>query len=95
MRNRYNFRIAGIYHSGRIRKRWNPRTEEKFDSMVGCLCDFDPDEVEQFKGVHFNLKDHPNYDWWDTTGIVQLARDFDGNYILETVNTIYVFEEVK
>ena len=87
MRNRYNFRIAGIYHSGRKGKRWNPRTEEKFDSMVGCLCDFDPDEVD--------LKDHPNYDWWDTTGIVQLSRGFDGKYILETINTIYVFEEVK
>lgn len=95
MRNRYNFRIIGIYHSGRKGKRFDPRTEDKYDGLIGCLCDFDPDKVEQFKGVRFNLKNHPYYDWWDTTGIIQLERDFNGNYVLETVNTIYVFEEEK
>lgn len=89
------FKIIGIYHSGRKGVRWENVTQPKYDGMVGCLTTFDPNNVEQFDGVRFYLKGHPLYEWWDTTAVVQLARDFDGNYVLETVNTIYVFQEVK
>lgn len=93
--NMFKYRLRDIYHSGRKGNRWEKVTQPKYDDMVGCLTTFDPNSVEQFEGVRFYLKDHPLYRWWDTTAIVQLSRGFDGDYYLETINTIYVFEEVK
>ena len=93
--DRFKYRIEGIYHSGRLGTRWQEVSDLKYDGLVGCLCSFDPKEVEQFKGIRFFLKDHPYHSWWETTAVLQLAKDFDDNYVLETVNTIYMFKEVK
>ena len=93
--NKFKFEIIGIYHSGRKGVRWQEVSDAKYDGLVGCLTTFNPDEVERFEGIRFYLKNHPRYKWWDTTGIIQLARGIDGSYVLETVNTIYVFDEVK
>ena len=91
----FKYRLKGIYHSGRKGTRWEKVTQPKYDDMVGCLTTFDPESVEQFQSVRFYLKDHPVYRWWDTSGIIQLSLGFDGDYYLETINSIYVFEEVK
>ena len=93
--NRFKYRIKGIFYSGRTGTRWQEVSDLKYDGLVGCLCSFDPEKVEQFNGIRFFLKDHPYHSWWETTAVIQLSMDFDGNYVLETVNTIYVFEEVK
>lgn len=87
--------IKEICHSGRKGTRWTAVDDIKYNGLIGCFAEFDMDSVERFKGVHMVLKGHPYYDWWDTTGIIQLARRLDGDYVLETVNTIYVLEEVK
>lgn len=93
--DRFKYKIIGIYHSGRKGLRGEPRTDPKYEGMIGTLCDFDPEEVKMYQEVRFHLKDHPMYEWWHTTGAVGLARNFDGSYHFETVNTIYVFKEVN
>ena len=93
--NRFKYRIKGIFYSGRTGTRWQEVSDLKYDGLVGCLCSFDPEKVEQFNGIRLFLKDHPYHSWWETTAVIQLSMDFDGNYVVETINTIYVFEEVK
>ena len=93
--NRFKYRIKGIFYSGRTGTRWQEVSDLKYDRLVGCLCSFDPEKVEQFNGIRLFLKDHPYHSWWETTAVIQLSMDFDGNYVVETINTIYVFEEVK
>ena len=93
--DKYNYKIKGIYHSGRKGTRWDPVIDEKYDGLIGQLCTFDPNEVEQFRWITIYLKNHPFYCWWNTTALIQLSRDFNGDYVVETVNSIYVFEEIK
>ena len=93
--NKYKYKIVNIYHSGRKGVRWSVPEDPKYDDLVGCLCTFDPFEVKQFESIRLWIKNHPIYRWWDTSAIIQLSCDFDGKYYLETINTIYVFEEVK
>lgn len=92
---KYNYKILAIYHSGRKGDRWSLRKDQKYYGLTECLCDFDPIRVKQFECYRLHLQGHPEYEWWDTTAVIQLSRDFDGKYYLETINTIYVFEEVK
>ncbi len=91
--NKYKYKIKGIYHSGRKGKRWDPVTDEKYDGMIGQLCTFDPEKVEQLQTVMFYLKTHPLYRYWHTSEVIQFSYDFDGSFVLETANSIYVFEE--
>ena len=93
--DKYKYKITNIYHSGRKGVRWSVPEDQKYDDLVGCLCTFDPFEVKQFESIRLWIKNHPIYRWWDTSAIIQLSCDFDGKYYLETINTIYVFEEVK
>lgn len=92
---KYKYRIKGIYHSGRKGTRWDPVMDEEYDGLIGQLCTFVPDEIEQFRGIAFYLKNHPFYRWWNTSNVLQLSRDLNGDYVVETVNSIYVFEEIK
>lgn len=92
---KYKYRIKGIYHSGRKGTRWDPVMDEKYDGLIGQFCTFDPNEVEQFRWITIYLKNHPFYRWWNTSNVLQLSCDLNGNYVVETVNSIYVFEEVK
>ena len=93
--NKFNCKIKGIYHSGRKGTRWDPVMDEKYDGLIGQLCTFDPGKVEQFETVTIYLKNHPFYKYWHTSEVLQLSRGFDGSYVLETANSIYVFDEVR
>ena len=89
----YHYRITEVYHSGRKGDRGDPRGDSEHTSLLGCRCSFNPANVKHFQSVRLKLLGHPDYQWWDTSEVVQLSRDFKGNYILETINTIYVLQE--
>lgn len=86
------YRIKGIYHSGRKGLRMSPVTEYKYDGLIGCQIEWDVNSLRQFQPTRFWYK---NVLWWDTSPVIQLTkRNFDV-YELETVNTIYILEEME
>lgn len=87
--------IKDICHSGRKGVRWTAVDDIKYYGLVGCYAKFDMNSIKQFEGIRMYLAGHPDHSWWDTTGIIQLARRWDGDYVMETINTIYVLEEVS
>ena len=92
---KYKYRIKGIYHSGRKGTRWDPVMDEEYDGLIDQLCTFDPEKVEQLQTVMFYLKTHPLYRYWHTSEVIQFSYDFDRSFVLETANSIYVFDEVR
>ena len=91
---KYNYKIKAIYHSGRKGTRWDPVMDEKYDSLIGQLCTFNHNEVKQFRWITIYLKNHPFYRWWNTSNVLQYLVT-QRRCVVETVNSIYVFEEVK
>ena len=89
------FVIKDILHSGRKGIRGEPVDDYKYDGLVGCYAKFDINEIRACHGVHMKISGHSFYDWWNTSPVIQLTkRNFDV-YELETVNTIYILEEVE
>ena len=89
------FRIKEILHSGRKGIRGEPVDDYKYDGLVGCYAKFDINDIRACQGVHMVISGHNFYDWWNTSPVIQLTkRDFDV-YELETVNTIYILEEME
>ena len=86
------YKIINIVHSGRKGPRWETVTDPKYDDMRGCILKIG--EIRQFKPINATIYGHPYYDTWRTSEVIGLSRDSDNNYILETVNTIYILEEV-
>ena len=90
------YRIEKILHSGRKGIRFEPVIESKYDGLIGSIVEIeDLYSVEEFQTLHMIIKNHPQYDWWDTTEVLGLAYDsFKKEYFCETINTIYVFKEI-
>ena len=89
------FKIKEIVHSGRKGTRYDPVTDEKYDGLIGCNVKWNIKDIRQFDGTTFKFQNHPFYNYWHTSPVIQLSkRDFTV-YELETVNTIYILEEVE
>ena len=86
------YKILDIVHSGRKGKRWEPVTDYKYDDLRGCILRLG--KIEQFKPVRATVYGHPYYETWLTSEVIGFDRDLNGDYLLETVNTIYVLKEV-
>lgn len=90
------YKIKGIYHNGRENPRMEPVADEKYETLVGSIVGCDINEIRQFKPTKFTFYDNPRYDFWNTSEILQLSRRLsDDMYELETVNTIYILEELE
>ena len=87
------FKIKEIVHSGRKGTRYESVTDEKYDGLVGCKINWNIDDIKQFDGVTFKVRNHPFYSYWHTSPVIQLAKRDITTYELETINTIYVLEE--
>ena len=89
------FRIKEILHSGRKGIRGEPVDDYKYDGLVGCYAEFDINDIRAYQGVHMVISGHSFYDWWHTSPVIQLTRRNFNVYELETVNTIYILEEME
>jgi hypothetical protein len=88
------YKITGIFHNGRQGARWESVTDSKYEDLVGCTIGWDVNAVKQFEPTKFLLKNHPLYSFWNTSQVLQLSKE--GNrHILETVNTIYLLEDLS
>ena len=88
--------IINIEHNGRKGLRGTPKP----NAVLGYTCWFDWKDVKQFKPLRLKLKGHPDYDWWDTTEVLELSIRYEDEtddviLILETVNSIYYFEPIQ
>lgn len=88
------YKITGIFHNGRQGTRWESVTASKYEDLVGCKIKWDANSVKQFEPTNFDITDHSFYSWWNTSPVLQLSKS-NGKYILETVNTIYVLEDLS
>lgn len=87
------YKIIDIVHSGRKGIRGEKITKPKYEALVECIAYIDIDSIKPFQNVHMILKGHPNYDWWDTSALITFS--LEQNYIkFETVNSIYILEEI-
>ena len=90
------YKIKGIYHNGRKGPRMEPVADEKYETLVGSIIRWHIEDTRQFKPAKFIFYDNPRHDFWHTSEVLQLSRRFsDEMYELETVNTIYVLEELQ
>lgn len=92
------YKIIDVLHSGRKGIRGTPVEEHKYDQLVGSVIrmyDLEGESIKQFEPLRFNFVDHPLYEIWNTSELLQLAKDKkSGEYIIETVNTIYRLEKL-
>ena len=88
------YEILEILHSGRKGIRNTPVNNEKYGGIIGSVISLDIDLIEQFKCCNWYFMNHPFYDTWCTSEVLDLEQDERGAWYLETTNTIYVFKEV-
>lgn len=88
------WKIIDILHSGRKGIRLSPVMDSKYDGVRGCTVYFNIEDLEGLKPFRFNRMNHYFYDYWDTSAVIQ-AEIRNGQLILETINTIYVLEEIE
>ena len=85
--------IKDVVHSGRKEIRYT-QVDELLD-LVGCYVDFDINNIEHFKPIQMIIYNSKNkWNWLNTSQIIQVERRSDGLYELETVNVIYILEEI-
>ena len=92
--------IKAILHSGRKGSRNTQVSDPKYESVVGSIVTlYNVAKLEDYKlfdeMIFDFIETKSEYDWWSTTPIIELARDYEGIYKVETVNTIYEMEEVN
>ena len=85
--------VKDVVHSGRKGIRY--AQVDEFLDLVGCYVDFDINDIEHFKPIQMTIHNSKKkWDWINTSQIIQVERRYDGLYELETVNVIYILEEV-
>lgn len=88
--------IREITHSGRKGLRGAPVEDEKYESMIGATIVCNLESAKQFKKLRWDFKNHPLYDYWNTSEVLALSYNYKTDlWELETVNTIYMLKEVQ
>ena len=95
------YKIAGIYHNGKEGNRWDLRKDDKHDGLRGCFVKFNPNDVKLMNNAIFKFCMHQLYQEWysdeKVIGFWHKRGELNGNdlFFLETVNTIYILEELR
>jgi len=91
------YKLYKIAHSGRKGPRDAPPDNYKYDGMVDSIVmSYDIRYLHPFQRYHFKfLKTKSPYESWITSEVVRLIELDTGIFMLETVNTLYYFEEIK
>ena len=93
------FRIVNILHSGRKGIRNTPVTDQKYNGMVNSIIKLRNNNIEnihQFDELRFDfVETESEYDLWRSSCVIAISLGYDNLYYVETINTIYVLEEVK
>ena len=98
--NKKRYRVLEILHSGRKNTRNKPVDNPKYDGIIGSIVELaginSIEGIRQFNLVSFEfVKTSSDYDWWNTSAVISVFLDFHNRYHIETINTIYILEEVN
>lgn len=89
------FKIVNILHSGRKGIRNEETTESKYDGLKGSTIEMkDPESIKQFESLDMRVYGSNVYSWWETSPVIALSLNLKNQYVLETVNTIYILERL-
>ena len=94
------YKILNITHSGRKGLRRKPVDDWKYDGLIGSVVQLDNymnqlEQIELFDTIVFRiLSGNSGYDKWYTSNVIQISRNLDGMYEIETIDTIYELEEI-
>ena len=83
------YKIKDVLHSGRKGVR---RTQLKANILADNEIVWDINTVKRFEQTEFYMIS--THDCYDTSAVIQLYKRMDGTYELETVDLIYVLEEI-
>ena len=89
------YRIVAVRHSGRKGTRGERVESSKYDGVTDSIIRTnDLSKVQYLDKLTWTfIQTKSPHDWWETSEILS-AYIFCGDYILETVNTIYVLREL-
>lgn len=92
--------IKAINHSGRKGLRDTQVDDPKYENVIGSIVTLYNvrllEDYKQFDEMIFDfIETKTEYDWWHTTPIIGISKSCDGLYEVETINTIYIMEEVE
>lgn len=89
------FKIVNILHSGRKGIRFEEVAESKYEGLKGSTITMgDPETIKQFESLDMRVYGSNMYSWWETSPVIALSLNIKNQYVLETVNTIYILERL-
>lgn len=91
------YKILRISHSGRKDIRYKDVDDPKYDGLIGSIIKMkDIESTELFERLKWDFVETSSwYDWWEASEIISVFVNFKNQYVVETVNTIYVLEKLK
>lgn len=92
------YKIIGIYHSGRKGTRYDEVTDYKYDGLIGSIIDTDKpiEDYKEFEEIYWNfISSDSLYACWHTSAVIGSGINSFGDYVIETINSIYVLEKVN
>ena len=89
------YKIKEILHSGKKGERGLPVWNKKYEYVLGFDCFFDKDNITVGSPFIFYFINNPEYAWWGMSTVVSVDEKPDEKkLIVETLNSIYIFEEL-
>ena len=89
------YKIKEILHSGKKGERGLPVLNKKYEYVLGFDCFFDKDNITVGSPFIFYFISNPEYAWWGMSTVVSVNEKPDEKkLIVETLNSIYIFEEL-
>lgn len=89
------YKIIDILHSGRKDIRGKSVTDKKYEELINFKVMCDLKNIKPFERVRMYIKNHPLYDYWNTSAVVKLSYDeLNEIWIIETLNSIYKLKEL-
>lgn len=92
------YKIVEIMHSGRKGLRYTWVTDPKYDGVVGSIVTIKGsiEDIKQYSFVKMDfVKTDSLYDYWTTSEVLEIVKDTNERYSIETANAIYVLEQVN
>ena len=96
--NKVRYKVLEIKHSGRKGPRDSPVSQDKYKGLIGSVIEsINILDLYEFDIWHWSFVNTESpYEDWYTSQVISVTKEHDKPvYHIETLNTIYVVEELK